>query len=256
MTAAHPAFTPVAETKTAALCRVLDAVPKGYHHFAAGTCPAVKLEKLARKFHELYGIGCSPAQRLTRKQHGLANAVLVLYWPVASAPVASGPETGLATDVATDQSPDQSPDPARDAALAGRLPEPSVSWLLLVTEGAGPVHEQEQLQSVLGKPRLIWLGYELVRQSSRGRASWTWRRTKAEMADLYALLTAQLRRRQMSAVAQTLARISRQPGFSGVRQQSWDLCQFAFREGYAKPLPFLFHVQKLSHGRPLRVSGA
>jgi hypothetical protein len=70
----------------------------------------------------------------------------------------------------------------------------------------------------------------------------------------YALLTEQFNRRQMPAVQQTLLRISRQPGFAGVREQSWALCQFARGRGYDGELPFLFHVQKLSHGHPLTVS--
>ncbi|WP_459199280.1 hypothetical protein ACQVRX_01635 [Ralstonia pseudosolanacearum] len=49
---------------------------------------ADKAEALARKFHALYGIGCSPAQRLMRKGKGLANAILVLYWPREAAQVA------------------------------------------------------------------------------------------------------------------------------------------------------------------------
>lgn len=248
MTAANPAFTPIAQSKTAALCRVLDAVPKGYHHFTAGTCAAGKAEKLARKFHTLYGIGFSPAQRITRKKQGLANAVLVLFWPPEAAPrLASDLEAGQATDLATAEAP-----VGGEAALPR---ETTISWLLLATDGAGAVHDQERLQSVLGASRLHWLGYELVRLSSRGRVSWTWRRTKSEMSDWYALLTDQLRRRNISAVTQSMQRISRQPGFSGVRQQSWDLCQFARSQGYVEPLPFLFHVQKVSHGQPLRVSG-
>lgn len=249
MTAANPAFTPVAQSKTAALCRVLDVVPKGYHHYIAGTCPPAKIEKVARKLHVEYGIGCSPAQRITRKKQGLANAVLVLYWPPAAAPhLETGSELGQATDLAMVEAP--------VSGEAGLPTESSISWLLLATEGAGAVHDQERLQSVQGASRLHWLGYELVRLSSRGRPSWTWRRTKAEMADWYALLADQLRRRNFSAVTQSLQRISRQPGFSGVRQQSWDLCQFARSQGYAEPLPFLFHVQKVSHGQPLRVSGS
>ena len=123
--------------------------------------------------------------------------------------------------------------------------------MLLVTEGAGPVREQEQLRSVLDAPRLHWLGYELVRRAARGKTSWTWRRTKSEMADLHALLASQLNRRQMTGVAETLLRVSRQPGFSGVREQSWALCQFARSRGYAGELPFLYFMQKVGHGEPL-----
>lgn len=75
------ATTPIARSKTAALTRVLDCVPKGYHRYTSGAVRAAKAEALARKFHSLYGIGCTPAQRLTRKGKALANSVLVMYWP-------------------------------------------------------------------------------------------------------------------------------------------------------------------------------
>ena len=263
MTRAHPATTPVARSKTAALARVLDSVPKGYVYYTAGTCPAEKVLKLARKFHEHYGIGCSPAQRITRKKQGLANAMLVLYWPEERGALgASAPSSAAVPAVAPEQTacaaPERSSSPSPDAvqpdALAGISSGVQVSWLLLVSEGAGAVHEEEQLRSVLNRPRLRWLGYELVRRSVRGGTSWTWRRTKQEMADLHALLAEQLNRRQKEAVAQTLLRISRQPGFAGVREQSWALCQWARSRGYAGELPFLYFMQKVGHGEPLRLN--
>lgn len=230
MTAANPASTPIARSKTAALSRVLDMVPKGYVHQISGTCSAEKVKKLAYKFHEQYGIGCSPAQRITRKKQGLANAVLVLYRP-------SVPES----------TPLSESEPDRAAGLPGN----TVHWLLLATEGAGPIHEQEQLRTVVDTPRLVWLGYELVRHTARDRISWTWRRTKHEMADLHAILGEQLNRRQMPAVEQTLLRLCRQPGFSGVLEQSWALCQLARSRGYSGELPHVYFVQKVSHGERL-----
>lgn len=205
-----PATTPIARSKTAALARILDCVPKGYFRYTCGTVKAAKAEALARKFHALYGIGCTPAQRLTRKAKGLANSVLVMYWP-------EGAET--------------------------------VAWLLLATDGNGL--EGETLQMVSEKPRLTWLGYELVRHAAQGRAAWTWQRPKAEMAELYALIAYQAHQRHYGALAETLERITRQPGFHGVRAQSWVLCQEARRRGYPGALPKLFYLQKVSHGERL-----
>lgn len=207
-----PASTPIARSKTAALARILDCAPKKYHRYTYGTVKAAKVITLARKFHTLYGIGCTPAQRLTRKQKGLANAILVLYWP-------------------------------QGAEL--------VEWLLLATDGNGL--EEETLQLIGEKPRLCWLGYELVRHAVRGRAAWTWRRTKQEMAELHALVASQASLRHEHALADTLARAARQPGFHGVRTQTWALCQAAIRRGYAGPLPHLFFMQKVSHGEPMRL---
>lgn len=207
-----PASTPMARTKSAALSRVVDSVPKGYTRYMSGTVAAAKAAALARKFHQLYGIGCSPAQRLTRKRAGRANCLLVLYWP---------------------------PD-AED-----------VHWLLLATPGSGLEAESRNLRDVTANKRLVWLGYELVMRPERGRPAWTWRRTKQEMTDLYNLLQSQLSGRHYNAVAQTLTRIAHQPGFHGVREQSWELCQFAYKHGYPGELPKLFFMQKISHGEPL-----
>ncbi len=288
MTLANPATTPVARSKTAALARILDSVPKGYAYYTAGECPAGKLEALARKFHARYGIGCSPAQRLTRKQKGLANALLVLYLPAGTADdsgvsMESGRDSGLeagwdsageahaaaaaeslpasgarSTPHASEAVPTfQRGDALTHTPLHSEAPgQPprslaKVSWVLLATAGTGPVHEQEQLRSVLDSRRLLFLGYELMRHAQRGKTSWTWRRTKSEMADLYALLASQLNARQTNAVAQTLLRISRQPGFSGVRKQSWELCQFARSRGYAGALPHLYFVEKVGQGERL-----
>ncbi|KJV32878.1 hypothetical protein VI06_04980 [Aquitalea magnusonii] len=206
------ASTPIAHSKTAALARILDNVPKGYHRYTHGTVAASKAEALAKKFHALYGIGCSPAQRQTRKRKGQANTVLVMYWPLAAE---------------------------------------KVEWLLLATDGEGL--DQETLHDVGDKPYLKWLGYELVRQPSRGRAAWTWRRSKQEMEELHALIAMQANRKITTAITETLERIARQPGFHGVRTQSWALCEAALQRGYDGPLPHLFFVQKISHGERLVV---
>lgn len=229
--------TPLAKSKTAALSRILDSIPKGYLFYTAGECPAGKAMALLRKFHKLYGIGCTPAERLTRKAKGLANALLVLYWP-------NDGQGGLRLKPPVDLeagSPFEAP-------VSSMLATVKVSWLLLATEGDGPVREMETLSSVLDKPRLGWLGYELIRHPVNGKTVWTWRRTKTEMESLYRLLEVQLKRHHANAVAETLERIARQPGFAGVREQSWTLCQFARQRGYDGPLPHLFYVQKIGHG--------
>jgi len=68
------------------------------------------------------------------------------------------------------------------------------------------------------------------------------------MAGWFALLQAQLRRRRFDEVTVSLQRIASQPGFAGVREQSWRLCQFARQHGYQGQLPYLFFLQKVSHG--------
>lgn len=235
-----PASTPIASSKSAALSRVLDLVPKGYAFHTSGEVPVGKLHALAKKFHERYGIGCTPAQRLTRKKHGQANAALVVHLPAG---MASVPASGA---------PAETPSLSESPSAPGRMAYTErASWLLFATQGDGPVWREEQLKAVTDTPRLVWLGYELVRHPVRGQTSWTWRRTKAEMAELYALLEDQLKRRQYAAVSDTLNRIARQPGFAGVREQSWALCELARQRGYPGTLPHLYYLQKLPHGQRL-----
>ncbi|QEA13552.1 hypothetical protein [Comamonas flocculans] len=76
-----PASTPISRSKTAALTRVLDAAGRGYTRYVTGKVDAKKVERVIKKLHERHAIGATPAQRLTRKQHGQANAILALYWP-------------------------------------------------------------------------------------------------------------------------------------------------------------------------------
>lgn len=161
----------------------------------------------------LYGVSCTPAQRFTRKSKGLANAVLVMYWP-------------------------------QDTK--------QVEWMLLATDGDGL--EGETLRTVEVKPRLRWLGYEMARYASSGRTAWTWRRQRQEMAELHTLLEAQAAQRHYAALGETLERIARQPGFHGVRTQSWNLFLEARRRGYPGELPRLFFVQKVCHGERLALS--
>ena len=134
-----PASTPIATSKTAALSRVLDGVSRGYTRYIGGVTTADKAIAVANKFHKLYGIGCTPALRITRKGKGQANTLLVMYWPAGAA---------------------------------------QVDWLLLATPGTGLIETRERLLEVTGKPRLQWLGYELLRYGARGVTRWTWRRPK------------------------------------------------------------------------------
>ncbi len=209
-----PPTTPLSRSKTAALSRILDVVPRGYIRYTAGLVSADKVMALANKFHRLYAIGATPAQRLIRKRDGFANALMVIYWPEA-------------------------------AEMA--------HWLLLATEGTGL--EREQLHGVADKPRLSWLGYELVRHATRGGTSWTWRRPKSEMAEHYVMLQNFAGRRNEQGMSEFLGRLSHQPGFHGIREQTWALFQAARRFGYAGELPVIYYVQKVSHGERVLLTG-
>lgn len=206
--------TPISRSKTAALSRVQDVVPRGYVRYTAGLVSADKVLALANKFHRLYAIAATPAQRLIRKRDGVANALMVIYWPEA-------------------------------AEMA--------HWMLLATDGIGL--EREQLQMVTDKPRLNWLGYEFVRHANRGGTSWTWRRPKTEMAEHYLMLQNYAGRRNEQGMSDFLARLSHQPGFHGVREQTRALFQAAQRLGYSGELPVIYYVQKVNHGDRVPLTG-
>lgn len=204
--------TPLARSKSAALSRIIDSIPRGYIRYTSGVVTADRVQHLTRKLHRIHEVAASPARRITRKKSGKANALLVLYCPEGAA---------------------------------------QASWLMLFTEGSLNAHEK--LHHVDERPRLTWLGYELSRHTSAGSARWTWRRPSAEMCDLYTLLDDHLKHRSMTAVRGLLERAARQPGFHGVREQSWRLCAEARRRGYLGELPQLFYMSKISHGERMIV---
>jgi len=125
----------------------------------------------------------------------------------------------------------------------------SVMWLLLATDGDGL--ENESLGLVTDRRRLNWLGYELVRRTHRGRIAWTWKRPRQAMAEVYNELTALLQHRHQTAILELVERLARQPGFHGVRAQSWKLFQEARKRGYQGPFPKLFYMRKTCHGERL-----
>ncbi|MBC9070654.1 hypothetical protein IAI53_01610 [Thauera sp. CAU 1555] len=269
MTRPLPASTPVATSKTAALARVLDLVPKGYSYYVSGKCPAGRVRRLAQKFHERYGIGCSPAQRLLRKQRGLANAQLVLYWPNFEPHVEAPDErirgqenpdiTSLqegaqqASRCLPEEAATTSDQTDSQMATPRGAAEPLVDWLLLVTPGEGQVRANEALKDITKEPRLIWLGYELVRHAVRGKPSWTWRRPREAMREWYALLSARQATNNAPAVEESLAILARQPGFAGIRAQTFELFHFVRQHGYRDEFPFVFFVQKQPAGARLRL---
>lgn len=122
-----------------------------------------------------------------------------------------------------------------------------VHWLLMAT-GDLP---GEKLQRLDTRPRLQWLGYELVRHTDAGDIRWTWKRSKGEMRDAHAHIRHLARQRAMQALGEYLQVLGRQPGFHGVRIQTKELCDHALQLGYRGELPTLFYVQKVSHGDPL-----
>jgi hypothetical protein len=208
--------TPISQTKTQALARVLASVTHGYTRVCTGTVPPERLSALAAKFDAHYGIAHTKGQRVMNKRAGRANTLFAAYAP-----------------------PDEY-----------RVENERLPWILLATHGEGV--EAERWQDVIDRP--VWLDYQLCRHNDAGQVRWTWRRTSAEMTQLYAELGEDLARQRHGQVAWTLQRIANQPGFHGVRAQSMALFAFATSRGYEGPPPTLFFVQKVSHGKALLIA--
>ena len=210
------ASTPIARSKTAALARILDNVPKGYHRYTCGTVAARKAKALAQKFHEHYGIGCTPAQRITRRKKGIASALLVMYWPEQVE---------------------------------------RVEWLLLATDGTGLESEiLYDVADRLRLTWLGYELYRRTEHShGHGRTVWSWRRPKKEMEEHFAMIAELNNKRHDTALAGYLQMLANQPGFHGVREQGWRLFENVRKRGYLGELPFLFHVQKTPHGEFMQI---
>ena len=167
--------TPVSQTKTQALARVLASVTHGYTRVCTGTVPPERLSALAAKFDERYRIANTKGQRVLNKRAGRANALFVACAP-----------------------PDEY-----------RVENERFPWMLLATSGEGV--ETERWQDVRDRP--VWLDYQLCRHNDAGEVRWTWRRTSVEMTQLYAELGEDLARRRHDQVARKLQHIANQPGF-------------------------------------------
>lgn len=204
------ARTPIARSKSAALSRIVDCVPRGYTLAVQGRIAPEKAAAFVQKMHDRYGIGCTPSQRHTRKQKGIANALLAIYWP----------EQG------------------------------NCEWVMLATPGTG-MEAEKGLRPLDAKPRLQFLGFELVRHNASSTVSWTWRRPKDQQAEAHALIKDYCNRHRWDALGAYLEMLARQPGFHGVREQTKALCQEAAKKGYSGSLPRLFYMEKGSHGEPM-----
>jgi hypothetical protein len=207
--------TPISQTKTQALARVLASATHGYTRVCMGTVPPERLSALVAKFDALYGIADTKGQRVVNKRAGRASTLFAAYAP-----------------------PDEY-----------RVENERLPWMLLATPGDGV--EAERWVDVVDRP--VWLDYQLCRHNDAGEVHWTWRRTSAEMAQLYAEVGDDLAKGRHGAVARTLQRIAHQPGFHGIRTQSAELLAFAIGRGYEGELPTLFYVQKIPHGKPLLI---
>lgn len=181
------AYDPLVFTRQALLMqRLSDYVRHNYHYWTAGTVPLTRAQALSQKFEVRYRVYATESQRRYARQHGRANAFLLLF--------ASENRTEL-------------------------------RWFLLVSEGTGCVHEEVLRDARNSRERLRTFEdrYELLQltrpKHQGGGTTWTWRMTR-ETFDHYDYRAIAAARSSAPVAAQRLSHeLARTPGFSGVRRQ-------------------------------------
>lgn len=207
------ATTPISTSKAAALSRVQTVLAQGYTRWTTGKIKPEKAIKVIQKLHDLHHIGAGPAERITRKSKGKANAVLSVYWP--------------------------------DEAEV-------VEYCLLFSPGSLDSPEPQLRDTTEKRQKLEWLGYEATRHTNhhKARPTWTWRRPNQTMEDRYAVVNSHLGTRNYNAVRELFDMLTKQPGFHGIRKQTIGLFQHAKQKGYPHDLPTVYFLPKISHGKP------
>jgi hypothetical protein len=180
--------------KTVLMQRLLDSVSRGYCWHTSGSVPLNKAQRLSNKFAERYGVHRNANRRAYAKRKGQANTRLFLWHKESST---------------------------------------HLLWWLLVTEGEGTVHDEEQLYDASNRRHRIRIDddYELIRRvrpSNKGGGEvWTWRMTHLCIEQWEARLLNASRSHNPTVMTQTLGSLYRTPGFSGVRHQVGKLVQQA-----------------------------
>jgi len=124
---------------------------------------------------------------------------------------------------------------SQTAAAPGQTavwPEPSLAWVLLVTQGEHLAHRLEALRDARSAAgRLVFEHLELVALPRAGQAqpSWTWRLNNAGVQGWRALLI-DCARRQPWRLAFEVQQLARLPGFAGCRAQVKKLMRLARAE--------------------------
>ena len=73
------------------------------------------------------------------------------------------------------------------------------------------------------------------------------------MQEWHALLESAFTLKKYNQIPEILTCLARQPGFAGVRRQTQDLFQYAYQQGYRKPLPPIFTMHKVAQGERILV---
>jgi len=174
-------------TRLSFMQQIQKAATSGYVHYTTGTCLAIKLSGLVKKFQKSYEINQSRQQVYRKKLQGEASAKFFIY--------------------------------------AHPTDKKAFFWVLMVTQGQHLAHALEDLQDLRErKTRLTYGDYQLIQKPSlKGKPSFTWSLTTAAYHYYASLIRTTLRSRHSGASQDLLKHLSVMPGFSGIRQQRKDL---------------------------------
>jgi uncharacterized protein YukE len=174
-------------TRLSFMQQIQKSATSGYVHYTTGTCPAIKLAGLVKKFEKSYEVNQTRQQVYRKKLKGEASAKFFIY--------------------------------------AHPTDKTAFFWVLMVTQGQHLAHAVEDLQDLRErKKRLQYGDYQLIQKpSSAGKPSFTWSLT-ADAYQYYAsLIRTTLRSRHSGAAQDLLKHLSVMPGFSGIRKQRKNL---------------------------------
>ncbi|MBE0471862.1 MAG: hypothetical protein IBX55_20425 [Methyloprofundus sp.] len=174
-------------TRLSFMQQIQKAASSGYVYYTTGTCPAIKLPGLVKKFEKAYQVNETRQQVYRKKRKGDASAKFFVY--------------------------------------AHPTDKTVFFWVLMVTQGQHLAHALEYLHDLRArKSRLIYGDYQLIQKpSSLGRPSFTWSLTTDAYHYYASLIRITLRSHHSGAAQDLLKHLSVMPGFSGVRQQRKDL---------------------------------
>lgn len=163
------------------------AATSGYVYYTTGTCPAIKLPGLVKKFEKSYQVNQTRQQVYRKKQKGDASAKFFVY--------------------------------------AHPTDKTAFFWVLMLTQGQHLAHALEDLHDLRArKSRLSYGDYQLIQKpSSKGKPAFTWSLTTDAYHYYASLIRKTLRSHHAGAAQDLMKHLSVMPGFSGVRKQRKDL---------------------------------
>jgi uncharacterized protein YukE len=171
-------------TRLSFMQQIQKAATSGYVYYTTGTCPAIKLPGLVKKFEKAYQINQPRQQVYRKKQKGDASAKFFVY--------------------------------------AHPTDKTVFFWVLMLTEGQHLAYALENLRA--RKSRLTYGDYQLIQKpSSLGKPSFSWSLTTDAYHYYVSLIRTTLRSHHSGPANDLLKHLSVMPGFSGVRKQRKDL---------------------------------